>query len=91
MGAYNTIRSDRTCPTCQAPVEWQSKRLEHDRLIIANAMQEIELKPQMDGEMHAFCAACQTWTDATIKKGEVTELKSSKLSSPSTATSPSTT
>jgi hypothetical protein len=88
MGAFNTIRSDRTCPTCQSPVEWQSKRLEYDGLIVANAMQVIELKPQMDGEMHAYCAACKTWTDATIKQGKVTELRSSKLPLPSTATSP---
>ena len=38
MGAFNTINSDQTCPVCQSPVEWQSKRLEYDGLIVANAV-----------------------------------------------------
>jgi hypothetical protein len=77
MGAFNTIRSDQLCPNCQSQVEWQSKRLEYDGLLIANAMQVIELKPTMDSEMHAFCDRCKTWTDATIEQGKVTKLMNS--------------
>lgn len=79
MGAYNTIRCAQTCPNCHAPVEWQSKRLAYDGLLLANAMQVIELRPQMEGEMHAYCAACQIWTDATIHQGEVVALKTSTV------------
>ncbi len=82
MGVFNIIRSEQTCPNCHAPVQWQSKSLEYDGLILANVMQVIELRPQMDGEMHAYCDACKTWTDATIQQGKVGELKTSTVTPP---------
>lgn len=77
MGIYNTIHTEQTCPNCSAPVEWQSKHLDYDGLVLANAMQQIELKPQVEGEMHAHCDACKTWTDATIQQGKIVALKTS--------------
>lgn len=79
MGAFNTIYTKQACPNCHAPVEWQSKELEYDGLIIANAMQVIELRPQMEGRMHAYCDACKTWTDATIHRGKIATLKTSRV------------
>ena len=79
MGAFNTILCDQTCPACRARVEWQSKKLDYDGLILANAMQVIELRPGMDGEMYAHCEACGTWIDATIRQGRVVDLKTSTI------------
>lgn len=33
----------------------------------------------MDDEMHAYCDACKTWTDATIRQGKLVELKTSAV------------
>lgn len=79
MGLYNIIRSELTCPGCHAPVEWQSKELDYDGLIIAEAMQVIELRPLMDGEMHTSCRKCKTLTRAIIRNGNVVDLETSTI------------
>ncbi len=77
MGVFNTIKTDEKCPNCHQPVEWQSKRLIYDGIIVGNLMQALTLNKRMDGEMHAYCDACETWFDATIEKGKVVTIKPS--------------
>ncbi|GEM_PF-134243 len=86
MGVYNTIITDETCPACHARVEWQSKRLTLNGLVLADAMQTIALRASMDGEMYAFCDACKIWTDAVIQDGKLVEKRTRALTSPTTAT-----
>lgn len=74
MGLYNVIRSGQGCPKCGAAVEWQSKELEYSGLLLANVMETIELRPGMDGEMHAVCDVCRVWLDAGIHDGRVLEI-----------------
>lgn len=81
MGAFNTIKSSMKCPKCGQIVEWQSKRLVYDGILVANAMQTIVLNEKMDGEMHGFCDSCRTSTDVVIEKGEITGVKSYKSKS----------
>lgn len=78
MGIFNSIRSETKCPTCNNLVEWQSKRLIYDGLLVANAMQTITLNKKMDGEMHGFCDPCKTFTDVVIEKGKIAGVKSHK-------------
>ena len=75
MGVFNTIKSKTKCPNCNNPVEWQSKRLVYDGLLVENAMQTITLNKKMDGEMHTYCDKCKTSFDVAITKGKEKRIK----------------
>ena len=82
MGVFNTIKSSMKCPKCGKMSEWQSKRLVYDGVLVANTMQTITLNEKMDGEVHGFCNSCKTFTEAVIKKGKITRVKSYKPKPP---------
>lgn len=47
MGIFNIIKSSMDCHKCGRPVEWESKRLVYDGILVADAMQTITLNEKM--------------------------------------------
>ncbi len=63
------------CPNCQAAVEWQSKRLIYDGLLLANAMQSVPLSSRINGEMHTTCSNCHSVIDLDLEGGKAITVK----------------
>ena len=78
MGVFNHIETDRPCPTCKQPLEWQSKHLTYDGYLLANAMQVVSLSERVSGEMHTFCDTCKTFYDVEIAGGVPGPMKASE-------------
>lgn len=79
MGVFNRILSGQACPRCGALVEWQSKELRYSGLLLDNVMDTIDLRPEMDGEMHAVCDGCKVWIDAEIADGRIVRVEAREL------------
>ena len=82
MGVYNIVNRAARCPKCGGAVEWQSKYLVYDGYVLANAMQEVALAENVDGEMHATCRACWLCLEATVSKGQLGPISKVALPAP---------
>jgi len=78
MGMFNVIKTDTACPTCQRPLQWQSKSITYDGYLLENAAQSVQLTERISGEMHSLCDSCRTWYDLEITNGREGSLRPSK-------------
>jgi len=85
MGVYNIVNCAARCPKCGGAVEWQSKCLLYDGYLLANAMQEVSLTKNVDGETHTTCPACRLFLEARISKGQLGPIRKAPLPAPGSA------
>jgi len=76
-------------PEVRRCLEWQSEHLLYDGYVLANAMQEVALAKNVDGEMHTTCPACRLFFEARISKGQLGPIKKAPLPAPGSAGSSS--
>lgn len=76
---FNVIKNKTKCPTCNQPVEWQSKNLTYDGLILANLLQRITLNKHLSGEIHAYCDDCRKAVEIAIENGKEMGIKTREV------------
>lgn len=79
MGLFNHIRPGPYCPRCGGDMDWQAKELYIREFPIANRCILMQLEPDVSGEAHTNCNACEWWHEARIDCGRMTIVESGPI------------